>query len=358
MNSRNVEDVLEAGAAYPLHESEPDPNAISLHTNVNPFGTPPAAVDAIVESAAESWKYPAQAPRQLRGAIAEDVGLAVENVRLGNGSDQLLDLVCSAFLDPGERVVIPTPTFGVYELVVRLNGLEPAFVDITPPAFEWEVDELTEAIEDADAAFICRPNNPTGTSIDRDGLATLLETGRLIVVDEAYADFETETVADWVETYDNLIVTRTFSKLYGLAGLRIGYGLAHPKRIDTLGIVRGPYSVNRPAQAAALAALTDGKFVENTIAAIREGRERVTTALESIGFDVVPSQANFILASPMPCGVDGPALVEALADRDIIIRDVSGFRGLNEEWVRISIGRTEQNERLISAITDIIDTRQ
>lgn len=358
MTSARVRAVLEAGAGYPLRASAEDPDAIRLSANENRLGAPPAAVEAIRDAAEGCWAYPEAVPQGLREAIADAVGVERDMIRLGNGSDELLDLACTAFFDPGDRVVIPTPTFSVYELVARLNGLEPAFVGLDAPSFDWPVADLRAAIESAEGAFLCRPNNPTGTALGRADLAELLEADATVVVDEAYVDFELESVAPWAASYDNLVVTRTFSKLYGLAGLRIGYAVADPARVDTLGVVRPPYSVNRPAQAAARAALDADAFVERTRRTVAEGRRRLREALEDLGFGVVPSTANFLLVSTAPVGYDAPTLVADLEAEGILIRDVSGFRGLDDRWVRITVGRPEENERLMATLADLTGTNR
>ncbi len=356
MISERVKDVLEAGAAYPLEETATPQDALRLHANENRLGPPDSAVEAIREVAPSCGRYPPAVDNPLRRAIATTLDLEPEMVRLANGSDELLDLVGTAFFDPGDRVVIPTPTFGVYELAARLNGLTPLFFDLEPPRFAAPQPELVAACSEASGAFICRPNNPTGRAIDRDQLHAILETETTVVLDEAYVEFEGDSLVNWVDTYDNLIITRTFSKFYGLAGLRIGYAIASPDRIDTLGVVRSPYSVNRPAQAAALAAIHDDGFAERTRSMIDTERERLRSALDDLGFEVVPSSANFLLASTATHDLDGPALVSALAGEDVLIRDVSGFRGLDGSWVRITVGTPSENGRLITTLSHVLDS--
>lgn len=356
MISNRVKAVLEAGAAYPLDVGEHDPDALRLNANENRLGPPQSAIDAIRESAASSWRYPDAVNQPLRRAIADHLGLTPDMIRLGNGSDELLDVICTAFFDPGDRVVVPVPTFSVYELEARLNGLEPVFVDRSPPTFEAPGSELVAACSDAEGVFICRPNNPTGTVIAEDLLHAILETGVTVVLDEAYVEFGAESYVEWVRTYDNLIVTRTFSKFYGLAGVRIGYAVATADRIDTLGIVRSPYSVNRPAQAGALAAVRDEGYATQTRTTIRDQRARLATALRDRGIEVVDSMANFLLISPRPLGLSGSTLTTRLEEAGILIRDVSQFRGLNEDWARITVGTPSENGRLITVLDELVPT--
>lgn len=354
MISRRVDALVEADAAYPLRSADDDREVVRLSANENPLGPPDAAVNAIAEAAADCWRYPSQAPRHLRTAIADAVGLDREYVRLGNGSDELLDLICRAFFDPGDRIVIPTPTFSVYELAARLHDLDITFVDAEPPTFAWEVSRLRTPLENAAGIFLCRPNNPTGFTLERNHLLELLDTDALVVVDEAYVDFTDDSVASWVRDNDNLLVTRSFSKLYGLAGVRIGYALANPDFVDTLGIVRPPYSVNRPAQAAALAALGDKAYVREVRRTIAAERERVAERLRELDVAVRPSDVNFLLVSPEVRGLSGSDLAELLAKRGVEIRDLAGVRGISEEWARITIGRPADNDRLLEAVTEIV----
>ncbi|MFP4628437.1 MAG: histidinol-phosphate transaminase [Halobacteriales archaeon] len=358
MISERVRSVIEAGSAYPLDVAAAPAEAVRLNANENPLGPPPGAVEAIRATAPDCWRYPEAVDQPLREAIAASVGVDPSRVRLTNGSDELLELVCTALFDPGDRVVIPTPTFGVYELAARLNGLEPTAVELDAPAFDWSSVDLPGALASADGAFVCRPNNPTGTGPAREAVAELLETGKPVVLDEAYVEFEGDSLAGWTTSYDNLVVARTFSKFYGLAGVRVGYAVAAPEVVETLGVVRSPYSVNRPAQAAARAALADEAYPERVRRHVRTERDRLRGALEDLGMTVVPSATNFLMASTDPLGLDAASLVADLEAEGILLRDLAGHRGLDGTWVRVTVGRASENDRFITALRELVTSNR
>ncbi len=178
----------------------------------------------------------------------------------------------------------------------------------------------------------------------------LLETGKSIIVDEAYGEFADYSVVDWTNEYDNLIVLRTFSKVFGIAGLRIGYGVAKNEIAMALERVRPPFSVNRLAQAATEAALGDEEFLEKSKKTIINERERLSQELSELGFKVLPSDANFLMMSPIPLGLDASDICDYLSEEGILIRNLSGFRGASDEWVRITVGTPQQNKRLMEAL--------
>ncbi|MFW6448907.1 MAG: histidinol-phosphate transaminase [Halobacteriota archaeon] len=358
MTSNRVRAVIEAGAAYPLDVASAPEDAVRLNANENPLGPPPAAVEAIRESAPSCWRYPEAVDQPLREAIAASLGVRAERVRLTNGSDELLELVCTAFFDPGDRVAIPVPTFSVYELAARLNGLEPTFVELGAPRFDWSSVDLSAALAKADGIFLCRPNNPTGTGPSREAVSELLETGKTVVLDEAYVEFADDSLVELTDECDNLVVARSFSKFYGLAGVRVGYAVAAPSRIETLGVVRSPYSVNRPAQAAARAALGAEGYPERVRQHVRSERDRLRAALGDLGLSVVPSSTNFLMASTAPLGLDAPTVVSGLESAGILIRDLTGHRGLDDTWLRVTVGRSSENDRFLTALRELVDTER
>lgn len=321
---------------------------MKLCSNESPFGPSPKAVKAVKREADKVGEYPESSSRELKEAIGEHRGINPSRICIGNGSDEIMDLLCKAVMDPGDKALIPMPTFSQYELACRVNSVEPKFVELED--FKWDPDFLVDEMNDVEAAFIGRPNNPTGNSISDEGLKKLLETGKAIIVDEAYGQFSDYSVMDWIDDYDNLIVLRTFSKIYGLAGLRIGYGIASEEVILALRRVQPPFSVNRLAQKAALAALDDRKFVEGVRKKILEERERLREELEGLGFEVLPSDANFLMVSPRPLGSTAPDLYKHLSEKGILIRNLSGFRGIENKWARITVGTAQQNNSLIEAL--------
>lgn len=350
MISERVRKMIEAGAAYPLATSseKEEKDFIKLCSNENSRGPSPKAVEAVREGADEIGQYPESSSLELKEAISEYMGVEPFQICVGNGSDEVMDLAYKAFTDPGDKVLVPIPAFSQYELASRVNALVPKFVELKD--FKWNSKDLLEEIDDVEAVFIGRPNNPTGNSIDEKGLKKLLETGKMIIVDEAYGEFANYSVTDWIENYDNLLVLRTFSKIFGIAGLRIGYGMGNIELIEALQRVRPPFSVNRLAQKAAISALEDMDFVEESRKMILEEREKLREELEKLNFEVLPSDANFLMATPSPLGMDAADVCDYLSQKGILIRNLAGFRGAGPEWVRITIGTPEQNKRLIEAL--------
>lgn len=354
MISKRVQKMIEDGLSYPLAESsgEKDREFIKLCSNENPYGPSPEAVKAIKKEASNIGEYPESNPVELKEAIGDYIDVNPTQICVGNGSDEVMDLVEKATMDPGDEALIPIPTFSQYELSCRSNAMSLNFVKLDD--YKWDGEKLTSEIKDSRIAFIGRPNNPTSNSISEDELEKLLDTGKVIVVDEAYVEFSGESIVDWVEDYENLIVLRTFSKMFGLAGLRIGYGITNSELVRAFERVRPPFSVNRLGQKAAIAALGDEGFVEKTRENICEGREYLQEELERIGFETLPSEANFIMASPEPLGKDAGSLCNYLFQEEgIIIRNLSGFRGASSKWVRISIGKPKQNKRLVKALKEL-----
>ena len=243
--------------------------AINLSSNESPLGPSPSVVRAVRREAARVGLYPDPKAEELKKEISRYIGVDEKCIVLGNGSDELIDMSCKAFLDQGDVVLIPLPTFSMYEISCRVNGGTPKFVELRN--FEWDSNSLVAAMSSAKLAFIARPNNPTGNGIDEAGLERLLALGKPIVVDEAYAEFAGRSVARQAQSRDNLIVLRTFSKAFGMAGLRIGYAIASPRIAEVLEEIRPPFNVNRLAQVAAIAALRDRQYLRKVVSTVRAG---------------------------------------------------------------------------------------
>ncbi len=348
MLSRRVSEALAAGISYPL-AAEYDVGArVKLSSNESPLGPSPKVIEAVKREARRLSRYPDPQAKELKLAISEYLKVDVDCITIGNGSDELLDLVCKAFLDPGDRAVIPVPTFAMYEIACRVNGGVPKFVELE--GFGWDASALVDALANAKLAFIGRPNNPTGNGPSSKQVRRLLASGKLVVVDEAYAEFAGYTLAGLAAREENLLVLRTFSKAFGLAGLRVGYAIGTPEVVKVLESIRMPFNVNRLAQAAAVAALRDLRHMRRVVALVRRGREYLRRELSKLGLRVLPSEANFLMADVRPIGASAPELCRFLAGRGILIRDLSGFRGAGEGYVRISVGTREENEQLVGGI--------
>jgi histidinol-phosphate aminotransferase len=322
--------------------------AINLSSNESQFGPSPSVVRAVRREAARVGLYPDPKAEGLKKEISRYIGVDEKCIVLGNGSDELIDMSCKAFLDQGDAVMIPLPTFSMYEISCMVNGGVPKFVELRN--FVWDPDALVEAMSGAKLAFIARPNNPTGNGIDEAGLERLLALDKPIVVDEAYAEFAGRSVARQAQSRDNLMVLRTFSKAFGMAGLRIGYAIASPRIAEVLEEIRPPFNVNRLAQVAAIAALQDRQYLRKVVNTIRAGRSYLSKEISKLGARVLPSDANFIMVDVTPLGRSAPELRDYLARNKILIRDLSGFRDAGARWVRITVGTPRQNKKLVLAL--------
>lgn len=326
--------------------------SIKLASNENPLGPSPRAVEAMRRAAAAVHRYPDGASFRLRQALAGRLGVEPGQLVFGCGADELLELVAKAFLRRGDEVVFAWPSFAMYPIVTQGMGAEPVRVPLDAdlvhdlPALARAVGERTRV------AFVCNPNNPTGTSFGRaafDRFVEALPEGVVLVVDEAYREFAVRPdfpdALSWLARRPGTMVVRTFSKLYGLAGARVGYAVADSELAGYLERARHPFNLNVLAEEAALAALDDREHVERTLALVREGARFLTQELQALGLEVWPTDANFLLART------GSGAYERLLREGVIVRPLAGF-GLPDH-VRITIGTKEENERLVAALRKI-----
>lgn len=325
-----------------------------LASNENPLGPSPMAMEAVRRATVNMHLYPDGNCHYLREKLAGKLVVEPENLIFGNGSNEVLELLGHALLRPGDEIVISQYCFVVYPIVGRLFGADVASV----PAKDYghDLPSMLEAVTDRTRiVFVANPNNPTGTLAPREDVVALisgLPEHVLLVLDEAYVEYldDPVEVMGLIRNGDrpNLFVTRTFSKIYGLAGLRIGYGVGHPDFIAALEKVREPFNVNSLAQAGALAALDDHEHLARTRAINAEGLEYFRAELRKLGMESAPSNGNFILARVGDAG----SVFSELQKRGVIARPVAGY-GL-PEWLRISIGTAEQNERCVAALRETV----
>jgi histidinol-phosphate aminotransferase len=330
---------------------------LKLASNENPLGPSPASIAAARAAAADLALYPDGAAFDLKAAIARHHGVEPAMVTVGNGSNELLVLLAEAFLEPGAAAVYAQFAFAVYALAVQATGADAIVVPARPPGGEQPLGHdaaaLAAAVTPATRlVFVGNPNNPTGTYLPGDELRALLEAiprDVIVVVDEAYAEYVTAAdypdTLPWLAEFPNLVITRTFSKIHGLAGLRAGYAISDPDVADLLNRVRQPFNVNAVAQAAAVAALADPDHVERSRQVNAAGLCQLSEGLAALGWRVPPSVGNFVLVD-----TGGPALpvYEALLRRGIIVRPLGNY-GLPNH-LRITVGLPEQNARLIAAV--------
>jgi len=332
-------------------------SVIKLASNENPLGVSPKVLHALKKELTEVYRYPRTGSPRLRQALGAYHGIPKDWIVAGNGSDEIIYLLIRVAVEPGrDHVLAFQPCFGIYGLQSKLSGV--AFHQIALRGdFTFPLQELLAAVNDSTAiVFLTTPDNPSGFAPPVEAVLDLhhrLPEDCLLVVDEAYMDFavpqERYSIMSFAGRAPNIVVLRTFSKLYGLAGLRLGYGVMPARLADCLLRVKLPFSVNILAEAAGIAALDDDGFSSETIRTVVKGREILIGALSEMGFLVYPSQANFIMVKPpMPAS----ELFERLLRLGIIVRQLSSY-GLTD-YMRISIGSAAENEELVRTIRKIL----
>jgi len=347
-------DLAAAAARAGVQQNE----LIRMVANENPFGTSPRVAEAL--GAFSEYHYHPDYGG-VKDAVARYAGVDGDQVVLGNGADELIDLLVRLFAAPGEAVVTCPPTFSMYRFSARVNRCQVLAVPKTED-LSLDVRAVEEAVRAATAEssgerggmprilFVVSPGNPTGRAVPLEAIETLLELPLAVVVDEAYVEFGGESAVNLLSVYDNLVILRTFSKWAGMAGLRLGYMLLAPWLAQDVERIRPPYNVNTAAVVAALATFEDMDRVQANVATLIEQRGRLEAALGDVGYlEPLPSEANFVL-----CRVIGrPAedVVAGLLDRGILVRDFSSSR--MADYVRISVGRPEQNDALLRALEDL-----
>ena len=341
----------------PIEEVEREfgiPNSIKLASNENPLGPSPKAISAIREKLAEIHLYPDGDCFYLKNGLAKKLGVAPEQLIVGNGSNELIELAVRTFMRPGDEAVMARQAFIVYPLVVQAAGGVGKVVPLRD--FTHDLKAIAEAITPKTRiVFLANPNNPTGTIYRRSDWEQFLErvSGEiLVVVDEAYFEYvdnpEYPNSLGYHQSGKTILTFRTFSKLYGLAGLRIGYGIGAKEIIDLMQRVRQPFNVNAPAQWAALAALEDNDHVRKTLEVNRQGMEYLENEIVKLGLERVPSHANFIM---MRVG-NGHEVFQQLLVQGVIVRPMGVYQF--PEHIRVTVGTMEENRRFIEALRKIM----
>jgi|TARA_B100000315_G_scaffold259303_1_gene314828 histidinol-phosphate aminotransferase len=328
---------------------------IKLGSNENSLGPSPKAIDEIKKSSNIVHLYPNENAFELRRNIAENLDLKLENIILGNGSDEIIELIIKAFLNKGEEAIIPSPTFSLYASLVKLHSGKVIEIPLTKE-FGYNTEKVLKKINQrTKMIFLCSPNNPTGGCVALKNVLKLLEQKVLVILDEAYIEYANQSNVNLINEYENLIVLRTFSKAFGLAGLRVGYGVANKKTIKYLVKVKPPFNVNILAQKGAIGALKDSDHLKKTIRSVHDGRDFLTKELRKIrGLKVYPSHANFLLINVKGTNMASSDIAENLLKRGIIIRDCNSF-GLGDEYLRISVGKAEENHSLIKTLKKVLN---
>lgn len=328
---------------------------VKLASNENPLGPSPLALEALKSAFAELTRYPDGNGFLLKQALAERLGVSTSMITLGNGSNDILELITRAFVSPQHEVVFSEHAFAVYPIVTQAVGARPVVV----PARDWghDLDAMAAAITPATRlVFIANPNNPTGTWIERPALERFLAKvpdNVIVVLDEAYTEYvETGDVPnglDYLTQYPNLLVSRTFSKAYGLAALRVGYGICQPAIADAMNRVRQPFNVNSLAQAAALATLEDDAYLAESRRINREGMAQLEAGFTSLGLTWIFSRGNFIAVD---LGREAAPVFQGLLRQGVIVRPVANYGMPNH--LRVSIGLPEENQRFLEVLGQVL----
>ncbi|MCD6442590.1 MAG: histidinol-phosphate transaminase [Thermotogae bacterium] len=310
---------------------------IFLNKNENPFDLPEELKSKLLDSMRKIPfnRYPDIVANPLREKLAEFLGLGVERIVVGNGSDDLIPYFIKIF--EGDKVVISSPTFKMYEFFARLEGAE--VLDI-PLDEDFEIVDLEKHVDNVRVVFICSPNNPTGNLQRREKILKVLETGVPVVIDEAYHEFASENYLDLLDDFDNLIILRTFSKAFGLAGIRIGYAVANEEIISTILKIRPPFAMSSLSMKIGELMMDNYEIVKERVRFIIEERERIRNIFSDITY---PSETNFLL-------MDVPAY-DFLLERGIVVRKMDGRLSGK---IRVTVGRREENDAFISALKDFL----
>lgn len=329
-------------------------NIYKLASNENPLGPSPRAVKELKRSAAESYLYPEGASPLLREALAKHLKARPSQVIIGNGSDEIIRLLCEAFLSPDDEVVVSQYGFIRFRQQALLMGAR--IIEIPMTDWTHDLETMARAVSSrTKLMFIASPNNPTGTYNTRDEIKRLLQSvpsSVIVALDEAYFEFAAaghedypDSVREFLPKYSNLVIFRTFSKIYGLAGLRVGYGIADEELIGWMDRIRMPFNVSLPAQRAAEEALKDSAFVRRALALVAKNRNQLADGLRDLDFRVVDSAANFLfLESPVP----GKALFKQLLNDGVIVRPLDEY-GLSQH-LRISVGTAQAQKALFAGL--------
>lgn len=356
--SSGIESLVPYPPGKPIEELERElgiTGSIKLASNENPLGPSKKAVAAVSNALGNLHRYPDGSGYYLKEKLSSRLNVPTDMIILGNGSNEIIELLIRTFLRPGDETVMADPSFAVYPLVTRAAGGSSILVPLDKD-FRHDLPAMAKAItEKTRIVFIANPNNPTGTVVLKDEFSAFMKDVPeevVVCVDEAYVEFvkcaDFPDTLEYIKSGHPVVALRTFSKIYGLAGLRCGYGVADARIINYMDRVRQPFNVNSLAQAAALAALDDGEHLKATLENNKNGLEYLFNELKSFGFEVVPTEANFFLVKVG----DGKSVYNGLLKKGVIVRPMASY-GL-PEYIRVTVGLPEENRRFIKAFKETI----
>lgn len=346
--------IKEIADAYGLKEDE----IIKLGSNENPLGPSPAAVEAMERELESVHRYPESALTDLREAIADYAGVGMDQVIVGgDGADEIIDVLGRTFLEPGESFVVPMPSYMYYEYTLQAHDARAVHARWDVNENRLDLESVLDAVDESTRlVFLCTPNNPTGGLIDKKEIRAVLEsTDALVVVDEAYTEFAGVDNTDLLPDHENLFILRTFSKVMGLAGMRIGYGLGDPQIIEYMHRVKPVFSLTRLSHAAALATIRDRDYIKKSTEYSIKSREYLYSGLKKFPeLRVFRSYANYILIDVRGTGRTAAELSEELLRKGIIVRDCTSFAGLDEYWIRVSVGTLEEDRKFLEVLGELV----
>ena len=333
---------------------------IKLGSNENPWGPSPKAVEAIKKEIASINRYPESQLHELVHEMALYSGVKDSQVIIGgDGADEIIDVLAKTFIDEGDEFIVPLPSYMYYEYLLKQYGAKPVYAKWDLDKNELDVESIFECISDrTKMIFLCSPNNPTGTLIKREVLEDIAGKNPdvLIVIDEAYFEYSKTTNRDLINEYDNIFIIRTMSKVLGLAGMRIGYGLACDEIIEYMHRIKPVFSLTRLSFVAALNTFRDKDYINQSIEKGIESREYLYDELTKIdSLNVFPSKSNFILIGIKDTGFTASELALELMKKGIIVRDCTSFKGLDEYWIRISICTLDDDKKFIESIKEVLN---
>lgn len=332
---------------------------IKLGSNENPWGPSPKAMQAIKEEIKSINRYPESQLKELVAEVAKYADVNDNQVIIGgDGADEIIDVLAKTFIDEGDEFIVPLPSYMYYEYLLKQYGAKPVYARWNLDKNELDVDSIFDAVTDrTKMMFLCTPNNPTGTLIKKDVLKEIASKNPevLIVIDEAYFEYSEVTNKDLINEFDNIFIIRTMSKVLGLAGMRIGYGLACEEIIEYMHRIKPVFSLTRLSFVAALNTFRDTDYIADSIKRGIESRQYLYDELSKIdSLNVFPSKSNFMLIGVRDTGFTASELALELMKRGIIVRDCTSFKGLDEYWIRISICTLEEDKKFIEIIKEVL----
>ncbi|MGB9980409.1 histidinol-phosphate transaminase [Methanobacterium sp.] len=331
---------------------------IKLGSNENPLGPSKKVTEAIKDNLHLISQYPETNLEPLKEKVALYSGVDSSNIIMGgDGADEILDVLGKTLIEPGDEFIVPLPSYMYYEFTLKIHGGVPVYARWDMKKNKLDVDSIIAALsEKTKIIFLCTPNNPSGTLIDKEDIKRVLEsTDALVVADEAYFEFSEVNNVDLIKDYDNLLLLRTFSKVFGLSGMRIGYAISNPEFIEYMHRVKPVFSLTKLSYEAASAVLDDEEYIKESIDIGIQSREFLYENMSKLDkLEVYPSKANYLLVGVKKTGMTSSEFAEELLKRGVIVRDCASFKGLDDYWVRVSVGTMEEDARFIDILEDLI----